>query len=99
MSGGSYDYACFRVEEFAEALRKTDEDPGRVAFKELLILVAKAMREIEWVDSGDKSDGDEYESIQEVMAFLKSDPKTIIKARSYDKLAEKLKRYLDLSEK
>lgn len=98
MSGGSYDYAFGKLEDFASSLRHTEKDPRRVVFKELLCLVVLAMRDIEWVDSGDYSPGEENDSIDAVMAFLKSDPKTIIKARAYDRLAEKLESYMELAE-
>lgn len=63
MSGGSYDYAFSRVESFAHELRATD-NPLRRAFRSHLLLVAKAMHDIEWVDSCDYGDGDENEAIR-----------------------------------
>ena len=44
--------------------------PERVAFKKHLAKVAKALHDIEWVDSGDKSPGDENAAIR---ACLQSD--------------------------
>jgi hypothetical protein len=61
MSGGSYDYAYYRIEELAREIRPTT--PLRKAFKTLLVKVAKAAHDIEWVDSGDYGPGDEDESI------------------------------------
>lgn len=65
MSGGSYDYAYARLDDFAEAMRGTggcgdDAAPPalREAFREHLKLVARAMRAIEWNDSHD-GDADE----------------------------------------
>lgn len=98
MSGGSYDYVSFKIEELADSLRNTDSDPRRCAFQKLLRLVAKAAHDIEWVDSCDSGPGDEHRAIDDVFEFLKADPKTLIKAESYDRLAEKLRRYLDLGE-
>lgn len=63
MSGGSYDYAYARVENFAHELRATD-NPLRRAFRSHLLLVAKAMHDIEWVDSCDYAPGDENEAIR-----------------------------------
>ncbi len=71
MSGGSYDYAFNKVNDFADAL---DVDgacypapPGmRAAFKEHCRLVAQAMRACEWNDSGD-GDPEETEFIKAVL--------------------------------
>lgn len=65
MSGGSYDYACHRVDDFIEEFEKnTRDDPLRIAFLAHLRKVGKAMHDIEWVDSGDYGDGDEHEAIK-----------------------------------
>lgn len=66
MSGGSYNYAYGNVENFAHEMRATD-NPLRRAFRTHLLLVAKAMHDIEWVDSHDKSPGDENEAIRAVL--------------------------------
>lgn len=95
MSGGSYDYICFRIEEIAETIRHKDTDPRRAAFSKLMKLVAKAMHDIEWVDSCDYGEGDEHKAIDEVFNFLESDPETIKKAHSYDELKTTLKRFFD----
>lgn len=67
MSGGSYDYAYRRVEEFADALENGVTGDGmsrptgfansldRLGFAAHLRKVANAMKAIEWVDSGDCS--------------------------------------------
>jgi len=62
MSGGSYQYAFYKIEELAAEIR-----PGsalRKAFKAHLVRVAKACHDIEWVDSGDYSHGDEDAAIR-----------------------------------
>ena len=46
-----------------DATFRTDT-PERLAFKRHLAKVAKALYDIEWVDSGDKSPGAELESIR-----------------------------------
>lgn len=64
MSGGSYEYAYQRVNDMADGLQI---DGGcsavppalRVAFRAHLRAVAKAMRAIEWNDSGDGDDNEE----------------------------------------
>ena len=63
MSGGFYDYAYARVEDFAShpSLAKTAE---RRAFAALLSDVAEAMHDIEWVDSEDYGSGAENAAIE-----------------------------------
>lgn len=63
MSGGEYDYAYRGLEDMAERLIWSG-NPLRVAFGYHLILVAAAMHDIEWVDSGDYSKGDEVAAIK-----------------------------------
>ncbi len=63
MSGGSYDYAYRRLEEFADDLREEGacdcaSPELRNLFREHVRLVAKAMKAIEWNDS---CDGDDWE--------------------------------------
>ena len=62
MSGGSYDYLYLDIDVVAEKL-DCPGNPLREAFAEHLRKIAKAMHNIEWVDSGDCSPGDENESI------------------------------------
>ena len=61
MSGGSYDYIYSRIEQFAGELRVDTLE--RRLFRDLLYRVAKAAHDIEWVDSGDCSPGDEDKAI------------------------------------
>ena len=75
MSGGSWDYITFRIDEVADRL-KGEKDPLRRLLGERVSLLAKVMHDIEWVDSGDKSDGDEIEAIK---AFLSVDNTTQIR--------------------
>lgn len=58
MSGGSMDYLYCRV---MDATFQTDT-PERKAFRKHLMLVAKALKSIEWNDSGD-GDDDEVANI------------------------------------
>lgn len=56
MSGGSYDYAYTRVDDMAGSMMGRHFDhPLRMAFARHLERVAKAMRAVEWADSGDTS--------------------------------------------
>jgi len=60
MSGGSMDYLCYKVEEANFQVNTTE----RKAFAKHLKLVAKALHDIELVDSSDYSDGQENEAIR-----------------------------------
>lgn len=81
MSGGSYDYVYNRIQEIE--LRNKD-NPRRATFQKLLYLVAEAMHDIEWVDSGDCSPGDENKSIDAVFNFLKGDSDTKKKSIAFE---------------
>lgn len=67
MSGGEYHYAYGYAKEMAERLTN-NEHPLRVAFGVFLLKVAKAMHDIEWVDSNDYSPGDEMAAIKECVS-------------------------------
>jgi|SRR5579872_6553677 len=62
MSGGSWDYLYDKVADAAIRLAG-ERCPHRKAFGLHLRLVAEALHGIEWVDSCDKSPGDEIEAI------------------------------------
>lgn len=65
MSGGSYQYAFGTVTDVAtEIRRRSGNDVIRLAFANHLDLVAKAMHDIEWVDSCDTEPGSEYPAIE-----------------------------------
>lgn len=59
MSGGSLDYACDKVRDAAEAVRRRAETPLHRAFAKHLEKVSDALHDLEWVLSGDKCEGDE----------------------------------------
>jgi len=69
MSGGCYDYISFKIDDFANNLEIKNKE--RAWFKKLLQLVAVAAHDIEWVDSGDKADGDELISLEAIKEFTK----------------------------
>ena len=66
MSGGSYDYAYQKVDDFAYRLEERNS-PLYQSFAKHLHLVAKAMHDIEWVESEDYAVGDDTESIKAVL--------------------------------
>lgn len=67
MSGGSMNYAYRQVEEAESSISAFN--PRRVAFKKLLLKVAQALHDIEWVDSGDCGPGDEDHAIDACLKF------------------------------
>ena len=67
MSGGFYDYAYARVEDFAKDDRLA-RTPERRAFAALLSDVAEAMHDIEWVDSEDYDSGAENAAIERCLS-------------------------------
>lgn len=66
MSGGSMDYLYRKVQEAAEWQAERG-DARRRAFGRHLLLVAKALHDIEWVDSCDSSAGSEHAAIEKVL--------------------------------
>ena len=60
MSGGSMEYLYSKV----EAATFLCQTPERQAFAAHLKLVAKALHDIEWVDSDDYGPGDENDAIR-----------------------------------
>ena len=68
MSGGHYDYLCFRVRDFADEM-ETQANQKRIEFQKLMVLVAEACRAIEWEDSGDTGPEQTEEAIDAVFNF------------------------------
>ena len=66
MSGGSLDYFYSRVSDVAQQIREKAETPVHLGFADHLDLVAVALRDLEWVWSGDKGLGDEDAAIMAV---------------------------------
>jgi hypothetical protein len=63
MSGGSFQYAYMKFADVASQLQK-DRNPLRKALGKHIELIADAMHDIEWVDSGDYSAGKDLEAIK-----------------------------------
>ena len=66
-------------------------NPKRIAFKKLLQKVADAMHDIEWVESGDMSKGDEDKAIDAVFKILKVNSEEIYKLHAFDRIASLVK--------
>ena len=63
MSGGSWNYCFGHLDDAAERLL-LERDPYRRTLGRQLKLIATALHDIEWVDSGDYSPGRDDESIK-----------------------------------
>lgn len=67
MSGGSWDYLYCKVDDASCRLQAKKSSAIRRAFGKHLDLVAKALHDIEWVDSCDFGPGDEEAAIRAVL--------------------------------
>lgn len=67
MSGGSYDYAYRYVDDFADKLERVAATKLHLDFVKHVRKVAKAMHDIEWVESCDYGEGDDIEAIKAVL--------------------------------
>jgi hypothetical protein len=79
MSGGSYDYFPFKLQDFAQEIRTRahdQEEPARslrLQFAAQIELFAVAAHDIEWVDSCDTARGSEIESLRKALGALERD--------------------------
>ena len=73
MSGGSWDYFCFSMDDVADRLCG-EKDPLRRAFGEHMRKCSAAMKAIEWHDSGDWGPDDEAKALKDIF-----DDKEVIK--------------------
>lgn len=87
MSGGSWNYVCFKIESVVERLSLSDSALRR-ALGAKLKPFAKALHDIEWVDSGDYGPSGDVEAIK---AALGDD----WKERTLAELVEEHKQLLD----
>ena len=71
MSGGRYDYIQFKMEDVSESLMDKNNTSLQRAFGKHLKLVAEALNKIDYVKSGDCSEGDEVEEIAKVLGSTK----------------------------
>ena len=71
MSGGSWDYFCYKLDEVGRRLTY-ERDPLRVALGRKLLTYVDAMHDIEWVDSGDMGEGDDQEALRKVVSKVVS---------------------------
>jgi hypothetical protein len=96
MSGGSYDYLCYKMQDAAQQLMKKEQCAYRRAFGELMTRCAEAMHDVEWVDSNDKSQGDDEAAIMKCITFS-----NVLKASldEADKTAAELNRLIELARK
>ena len=67
MSGGSLDYVCYKVDDAIDTIEKRATTVLQKAFAAHLKDVSKALHDLEWVYSGDYSEGQEVESLRKVI--------------------------------
>ena len=67
MSGGSLDYVCYKLDDAIDTIEKRATTVLQKAFAKHLKDVAKALHDLEWVYSGDYSEGQEVESLRKVI--------------------------------
>ncbi len=67
MSGGSLDYVYINVEDAAHYIDGQCNNTLYRAFAKHLFKVAEALHKIEWVLSGDSSEGEDIEAIKAVI--------------------------------
>lgn len=91
MSGGHYDYFCWKLDSFIQELR-VDDNPRRKAFRDLLEHVSRCCKAVEWVDSGDYGQEQEDEAFDKLFKSFDS-PEIIEKAFKYDSLMKTLEQY------
>lgn len=68
MSGGSFDYLYHKIEDAGHQLLRDANNPVERVFAKHLLLVAKAMHDVEWVHSGDYSQDQATEAICKALA-------------------------------
>jgi hypothetical protein len=67
MSGGSLDYAEYKINDIADMVASRAKTPLHRAFVKHLRDVAKAAHDLEWVFSCDYGEGDEVEALRKVL--------------------------------
>lgn len=101
MSGGDWNYIYSRVEDVGERLRR-EEQPERKALGRVVMALAKALHDIEWVDSGDYAPGEERAAIAAVFEAAHGDPDKANLAVLVDEAKElraQLQQHIDRVEK
>ena len=96
MSGGSYDYLCYKMEGAAQTLMGKSQTPYRQAFGQLMMKCAKAMRDVEWVDSSDMGRGDDEEAI---MMCISENDVLRVTVEEAEKTLKELERLIKLAKK
>ena len=90
MSGGEWDYVYGKFYDVAVRLAES-KSPLRRALGNHIELIAKAMHDIEWVDSGDTEPGSEREAIEAVFGGLAESKEIEILIADGREIVEQLK--------
>lgn len=84
MSGGSWDYIYFKFDEVSSRLCASS-DPLRSALGVKVAHIAKALHDIEWVDSSDYAEGDDVAAIKKALGIGES-PEQIVAEEAISKI-------------
>lgn len=95
MSGGSLDYVYHKVEDVAITLHNKENTPLQRALGVHLLKVAKALHDVEWVMSGDYSNGDDERAIKEVLGDDSSGKAFAVLQTDALKLIDELKKFAE----
>lgn len=95
MSGGSYEYFCFRLEEISEqVIERNDHQPTRQIIAKLLAGLGKIMHDVEWYDSSNYGE-DAWEKVENELKKIFSISKLTLertkKLESYEIIEEIIK--------
>lgn len=93
MSGGSWDYLCYKVQDAAERLGE-ERSVHRRALGKHLLLVAEALHDIEWVDSSDRAKGSELPAIMKVLGPSGDEEALKLLKQDAEALIEELRRLI-----
>ena len=94
MSGGSWDYLCWKMEDAADSLTHSG-NPLRRAFGKKMKLYADAMHDIEWVDSGDFGEGDDEAAIKKALGESANELVMTELIEEANEVIDKLEKYMD----
>jgi len=90
MSGGAYEYLCFKLEDVASRVKGNNDHPAiRRRISEYLKCLGNIMHEVEWEDSGDGGDWIKVrKELRAIEKLGKLDEVKLDKARKFDMIKE-----------
>jgi hypothetical protein len=92
MSGGSWDYVCWKFQEVGDRLC-SEKDPLRRALGKKVNALAEVMKAIEWVDSCDSSHPEDTDAIKAFLGEQANEEALAVLIEDGKKLIEQLKEF------